>query len=186
MVATAAAQDADEQQQSIPPHEDMATAVPKGVQSQLYTSHFLSTWNSRVFEFASTLFLASIYPGTLLPMSVYALARSGAAIVFAQAIGSLIDTGDRLVVVRLSIAGQRLAVAASCGLFWALEQSGSGGGGGGGTNSSPRLKNGLFALAVVLACVEKLCSVLNLVSVERDWVSYMIYLGNRALALNTF
>lgn len=153
MVATT---QAAEQQ---PPPE----GVSKSLQSQLYISHFLSTWNSRLFEFASTLFLASIYPGTLLPMSIYALARSGAAILFAQAIGSMIDTGNRLTVVRLSIVGQRLAVAASCGLFWALEQVGD--------SMHPQLKSSLFGLTIVLACVEKLSSVLNLVSVERDWVS---------------
>ncbi|KAI1250202.1 hypothetical protein MGN70_007254 [Eutypa lata] len=161
MVATT---QAAEQQ---PPPE----GVSKSLQSQLYISHFLSTWNSRLFEFASTLFLASIYPGTLLPMSIYALARSGAAILFAQAIGSMIDTGNRLTVVRLSIVGQRLAVAASCGLFWALEQVGD--------SMHPQLKSSLFGLTIVLACVEKLSSVLNLVSVERDWV-VVITEGNEA------
>ncbi|RYO76180.1 hypothetical protein DL763_010681 [Monosporascus cannonballus] len=136
--------------------------VPTTLQTHLYISHFLSTWNSRLFEFAAVLFLASIFPNTLLPMSVYALVRSGAAILFAQPIGSMIDKGNRLTVVRISIVGQRLAVAASCGLFWVLEQQGD--------NIKGQLKTGLFGLAVILACVEKLCSVLNLVSVERDWV----------------
>ncbi|RYP54144.1 hypothetical protein DL768_001029 [Monosporascus sp. mg162] len=116
--------------------------VPRTLQARLYISHFLSTWNSRLFEFAAVLFLASIFPDTLLPMSVYALVRSGAAILFAQPIGSLIDKGNRLTVVRISIVGQRLAVAASCGLFWVLEQQGD--------NVKGRMKTGLF--------------------VERDWV----------------
>ncbi|KAJ3979583.1 hypothetical protein F5890DRAFT_908922 [Lentinula detonsa] len=42
------------------------------VKISLYISHFLSTWNSRVFEFGAVLYLATIYPGTLLPMSIYA------------------------------------------------------------------------------------------------------------------
>ncbi|RYP08038.1 hypothetical protein DL765_008932 [Monosporascus sp. GIB2] len=136
--------------------------VPATLQAHLYISHFLSTWNSRLFEFAAVLFLASIFPDTLLPMSVYALVRSGAAILFAQPIGSMIDKGNRLTVVRISIVGQRLAVAASCGLFWVLELQGD--------NIKGQLKTGLFGLTVILACAEKLCSVLNLVSVERDWV----------------
>jgi iron-regulated transporter 1 len=137
--------------------------VPRSLEIRLYTSHFLSTWNSRLFEFAAVLFLASIFPDTLLPMSVYALARSGAAIVLARPVGRLIDKGDRLAVVRASIIGQRLAVAASCALFWALELR--------GRRMAARLGDGLFALAVILACVEKLCSLMNLVAVERDWVS---------------
>ncbi|KAK4235868.1 Ferroporti-1 [Achaetomium macrosporum] len=135
--------------------------VPRSLEMRLYTSHFLSTWNSRLFEFAAVLFLASIFPDTLLPMSVYALARSGAAILLARPVGRLIDKANRLAVVRSSIVGQRLAVAASCALFWALERR--------GRRMAARLGDGLFALAVVLACVEKLCSLMNLVAVERDW-----------------
>lgn len=49
------------------------------------------------------LYLASIFPNTLLPMSVYALARGASAILFSQAVGWYIDTRDRLRVVRVSI-----------------------------------------------------------------------------------
>lgn len=141
---------------------DARVVIPKTLTYRLYTSHFLSTLNSRLFEFGATLFLASIFPDTLLPMSVYALVRSGAAILFAQPVGSWIDSGNRQTVVRVSIIGQRVAVAASCGLFVLLEWKALG--------LSRRDKVGIFALTVVLACVEKVCSVMNLVSVERDWV----------------
>lgn len=70
---------------------------------RLYISHFLSTWNSRVFEFGAVLYLATIFPGSLLPMSVYALTRGVSAIVFASAVGYYIDVGNRLQVVRVSI-----------------------------------------------------------------------------------
>ncbi len=69
----------------------------------LYVSHFLSTWNVRGFEFGAVLFLATIFPGTLLPMSVYALIRSASAIVFSPMVGRYIDRGNRLQVVRTSI-----------------------------------------------------------------------------------
>lgn len=49
------------------------------------------------------LYLATVFPGTLLPMSLYALARGLSAIVFAPTVGWCIDTGDRLRVVRASI-----------------------------------------------------------------------------------
>lgn len=81
--------------------------VHKRVSSRLYISHFLSTWNSRVFEFGAVLYLASIYRHTLLPMSVYALSRGVAAILFAPAVGHYIDIGNRLRVVRFSI-GERV------------------------------------------------------------------------------
>lgn len=71
---------------------------------RLYVSHFLSTWNSRSFEFGAVLFLAVIFSDTLLHLSIYALVRGASAIIFATAIGRAIDKGDRLKVVRFSIS----------------------------------------------------------------------------------
>ncbi|KAJ8607675.1 hypothetical protein MRB53_040138 [Persea americana] len=128
----------------------------------LYVSHFISTWNSRGFEFGAVLFLASIYPGTLLPMSVYALLRAAAAIVFSPVLGEYIDRHDRLSVIRVSIVGQRLAVAVSCGVFLTLLLFQS--------TTHPATSIALFLLSTILACVEKLCIIMNTIAVERDWV----------------
>lgn len=35
-------------------------------------------------------------------------------------------------------------------------------------------KPGMLAMVSLLACVEKLCSIMNLVSVEKDWVSFLL------------
>lgn len=78
-------------------------SIPKAVTWRLYISHFFSTWNSRSFEFGAVLFLASIFPMTLLPLSIYALVRSSSAICFAPLIGRTIDRKRRLPVVRFSI-----------------------------------------------------------------------------------
>ncbi|KAI1826361.1 Ferroporti-1 [Xylaria intraflava] len=135
--------------------------VPARITRRLYVSHFLSTWNSRVFEFGAVLYLATVYPGTLLPMSVYALTRGLSAIVFAPAVGQYIDTANRLHVVRVSIIFQRLAVAVSCVIFYILAIELPLGHGA---------KTGMLALLSFLACIEKLCSIMNTVSVEKDWV----------------
>ena len=71
---------------------------------RLYISHFLSTWNSRTFEFAALLVVARLFQETLLPVSVYALFRAGSAICFAPFIGRYVDCGDRLKTVRFSIS----------------------------------------------------------------------------------
>ncbi|RMY03240.1 hypothetical protein D0868_07565 [Hortaea werneckii] len=65
-------------------------------QRLLYISHFLSTWNSRVFEFGAFLFLASIYPQTLLPASVYAMTRAMFAVFLSSATGYAVDRFPRL------------------------------------------------------------------------------------------
>lgn len=141
----------------------------------LFTSHFLSTWNSRAFEFGAFLFLASIYPRTLLPASVYALARAGSAAVFSPWIGSYIDRANRLRVVRLSIVGQRIAVALSCILLYGLATFDD-------ASAHIPLSYGALGVLSILACVEKLSAVMNTISVERDWVVIVAGSDENALA----
>ncbi|KAF8634919.1 hypothetical protein AX15_000660 [Amanita polypyramis BW_CC] len=133
--------------------------IKPGISKQLYVSHFLSAWNSRLFEFGATLFLATIFPGSLLQTSVYALVRSLSAIVFSPAVGRYIDNNNRLVVVRLSIVVQRCAVALSCAIFWYMLSVETG-----------FFKSSLLAIVTLLACAEKLSSIMNTISVCRDWV----------------
>jgi hypothetical protein len=58
---------------------------------------------------------------------------------------------------------QRLVVAGSCVLFYVLAIR----------LKMPRgSKEGLLALLAIFGCVEKLCAIMNLVSVERDWVCW--------------
>jgi iron-regulated transporter 1 len=137
-------------------------SVPRSLGLRLYTSHFLSTWNSRVFEFGAALFLTSIFPGTLLPVSIYSLVRNAGYIIFAQPVGNWINKGNRLNLIRASIIGQRVPVAASCALLLVLllkkDELGS------------RKNSGVFAVIVFLAVIEKLSATMNLISVERDWV----------------
>ncbi|SMY20265.1 unnamed protein product [Zymoseptoria tritici ST99CH_1A5] len=132
------------------------------VRRLIFTSHLLSTWNSRVFEFGAFLFLANIYPDTLLPASIYALARAASAAVLSPWIGSYIDKTDRLRAVRISIVGQRVAVALSCVALFLLARFES---------MRSGVDSTLFLAGLsLLACVEKLSAVLNTISVERDWV----------------
>ena len=132
----------------------------------LYTSHFLSTWNSRAFEFGSFLFLATVYPQTLLPASIYALARAGSAAVFSSQIGRFIDRAERLHAVRLSIIGQRVSVALSCILLYGLVEFDA-------WRRHQLIAYASLTLLSILACIEKLSAVLNTISVERDWVVIM-------------
>lgn len=91
--------------QEIPTTEDQ-TRREEHLKRRLYISHFLSTWNSRTFEFATLLVVAGLFQETLLPVSIYALFRAGSAILFAPYIGSYVDCVDRLKIVRISISMQ--------------------------------------------------------------------------------
>ncbi|RBQ96557.1 hypothetical protein VDGD_04326 [Verticillium dahliae] len=164
--------------------DDDRTPARKGHEKtarRLYLSHFLSTWNSRVFEFGAVIYLATIFPDTLMPMSVYAFIRGLSAIVFAPAIGQFIDTGNRLRVVRISIGiyfpllcleqalvadfddtvFQRIAVAISCAAFYVLVL---------GLPLGRAGEAGVLVILSLFACVEKICSIMNMVAVDKDWV----------------
>lgn len=154
------------------PTSETGAGVLRSIALRLYVSHFLSTWNSRLFEFGAALFLTSVFPGTLLPVSIYSLVRNAGYIVFAQPLGAWINKGNRLNVVRVSIVGQRVPVAATCALLLTLEIKGS--------TWGFRRDNAIFAVIVILAVVEKLCSTMNTISVERDWV-VVITDGNEAV-----
>ncbi|KAJ5909122.1 hypothetical protein N7495_001804, partial [Penicillium taxi] len=131
---------------------------PQSVLKRLYISHTISTWNSRMFEFGAVLFLASIFPGTLLYASIYALVRSFSTVALSSWLGDRVDQSDRLVALRHSIVWQRIPVAASCLCFaYLFSTSGSG------------VATVLFIVAGFLACLEKLAATVNTVAVERDW-----------------
>ncbi|KAB8077708.1 Ferroporti-1 [Aspergillus leporis] len=131
----------------------------KPVLIRLYISHSLSAWNSRMFEFGAVLFLASIYPGTLLYASIYALIRSLSVILLSSWLGSVVDRSNRLKAIRQSIIWQRLPVALSCACFVVLLAP----------PGPPYISALLFVAVTLLACLEKLASAANTVAVERDW-----------------
>ena len=140
--------------------------LAKNVTLRLYLSHFLSTWNSRVFEFGAPLFIANLYPNTLLPGSLYALVRGFSALLYSPRVGRYVDSGDRLRVVRVSIVAQRAAVVLSCGGLVAVKD------GVGGVDKGSVGGMAVMGVLAVLACCEKLASVGNLIAVERDWVCF--------------
>ncbi|KAF2430033.1 hypothetical protein EJ08DRAFT_679530 [Tothia fuscella] len=129
------------------------------VLNRIYLSHLLSTWNSRMFEFGAVLFLAGVFPGSLLYASIYALVRALAATVLSNYVGAKMDRTNRLVAIRHSIVWQRLPVALTCATFLGLL----------------RFKDSditfwiCFPVAVSLACLEKSASIANTVAIERDW-----------------
>lgn len=88
----------------------MAAEQSTKVARRLYISHALSTWNSRMFEFGAFLFLARVFPGTLLFASIYALARSLAVFLLSSWVGAFMDKSNRLSTIRSSISEQYPAV----------------------------------------------------------------------------
>ena len=144
-----------------PPTGQRVNKSPNALLYRLYLSHTLSTWNARTFEFGAVIFLASIFPGTLFYASCYALFRSAAAAALSSTVGGLVDSTNRLYVVRQSIVWQRISVALSCLILAALSA---------GAPKSGLTLYGFFVLITALAGIEKLAFVANTVAVERDWI----------------
>ena len=161
--------------------------IPHLIKSRLYTSHTLSTFNDRVFEFASILFIVDIFPNTLFPSSLYAIIRSVVAIFLAPSMGRYVDKNKRLRVVRNMIGEricvseitssfgllviQRMAVLVSSIVFLSLMTVFKDG--------SSVLKWSALLVTIALASIERLCAIANTVAIERDWV-VVIADGNRA------
>ncbi|KAH7160782.1 hypothetical protein EDB81DRAFT_839257 [Dactylonectria macrodidyma] len=124
---------------------------------RLYVSHSLSACNNRIFEFGSVFVL-----GFHLPR------HASAHVVLSSLVGQYIDREDRLKVVRLSIVLQRASVAASCIVFFVLGRA---------QHTAQALRASLLALLAVMACVEKLAAMMNVVAVERDWLFGPFFIG---------
>ena len=73
----------------------------------------------------------------------------------------LLWLGQLIIELYLNAVLQRLVVALSCIAFWFLAT---------GQSHARNFKSGYLVLLTAFACVEKLCSIMNLISVERDWV----------------
>lgn len=56
-----------------------------------------------MFEFGAVLFLASVFQGTLLYVSIYALVRSLLVALLSSWLGDVVDRSNRLAVLRQSI-----------------------------------------------------------------------------------
>lgn len=145
----------------------------------LYTSHTLSTWNARTFEFAVILFTSAAFPDTLLASSIRGLCNTLAALCLSPAIGGWIDRSpSRLRILLLTITANRLSVILGC-LGWSVLVFAA---------SEPfksaivqavylpkwltfdGIKPWLFALVIVLGICERLSGIGNMISMERDWV----------------
>jgi iron-regulated transporter 1 len=127
--------------------------------ARFYTSHFLFTWNDRVWEFASVILTISAYPQTLLPSSLFGLVTTASAIIFGPAIGRWLDSTARLQSVRSAIFSQRISVSAGSICLWAMI-----------ITLTTREKDGLFALVILFGCLAKLAFVGKTACIERDWV----------------
>lgn len=115
--------------------------------------------------------MGTLFPSTLLPVSVVLLLENVACAALSSSMGAWVDNTGRLMVVRVSLVLQNLAVLASAGALLCLYAYREEPDGPGVLDETPPL---LAVLAFLLLCVcnaaASLFSIASSLSVERDWV----------------
>ncbi|KAG4432221.1 hypothetical protein IFR05_012302, partial [Cadophora sp. M221] len=162
--------------QSTPENEQ--NSMSRSQAYNLYTSHFLSTWNVRTYEFAAIIFTASAYPDTLIAAAVRGIVRTLASICFSSMVGRWVDQNpNRLQTLLSTISANRFTVI-SASILWffivtpntsspSLTPSNA------ETTGNPThylLKGGVFTLILLFGILEALSASGNMLSMERDWV----------------
>ncbi|KAE8453801.1 hypothetical protein EG329_009313 [Mollisiaceae sp. DMI_Dod_QoI] len=143
----------------------------------LYTSHFLSTWNIRTYEFAAIIFTQAAYPNTLRPAAIRGTVRTLASICFTSMVGRWVDhNSNRLKTLISTISVNRVAVISASVLWFFIVEPTTGtidstyGSVYAGLPFPELLKGGIFALILMLGILEILSGQGNMLSMERDWV----------------
>ena len=169
--------DGDESSERAAPKSDVASASPSPPPSSpassssvydhrfaLYYSYFFAAFGDRMWEFASVVYIMTLFPSTLLYSSLFGLLELLGGVIAGPYIGRAIDslTISRLSIVRLSIIGQNVSISAAAALLFLLLHA--------LPTLSPTFLYLGYGLLTAAAMVAKAASSLNKVSVHKDWL----------------
>ena len=127
----------------------------------LYLSHFLSMWNSRVYEFAAIIFIQHAFPGNLLATSINGIADTVCVLLFSSALGRWVDGApSRLHTLLTTIVVNRVAVLVCCSMWFLVLTS----------SENASYKKYVFAIILGIGMVERSSRSANILSMERDWI----------------
>ena len=143
-------------------------------------SYFFTTWNARADSWALSLFLSLMFPGTLLPISIYSFSCSISCLVFAPAVGWIVDHTPRLRTVSFAIITQKLLICSSALLLllklgFTLDD-----------NIPPNLTlDWHFYLLVANGSALQVANLVSRISMERDWSSCISKASNGQILLSS-
>jgi solute carrier family 40 (iron-regulated transporter), member 1 len=148
--------------------------LPRSVSFRLYTSHALSRWGDRMWDFSITMILAAIGSGSALLPAVYGTIEGLCVFFLSPVVGASlhVEGGERLTIIRRMLLTQNLSVALSAfsGVCALLAQA--------GVLSNPAVENSdlglteiwLIAFLMLFGCVASVSGVGSNIAVEKDWV----------------
>ncbi|KAH8898327.1 hypothetical protein GQ53DRAFT_837252 [Thozetella sp. PMI_491] len=142
----------------------------------LYLNHALMAWNAKGYEFATILFTAAAFPDNLQVPATRMAIIFFSVMVTSSSVGQWVNNSpNRLRTLSRTILLNRAAtILSSCVWLVVLSQDPSD-----REEVSSFFKKMLFAGTVVLDVVERLSSLANSISVERDWVVTVAAPANR-------
>lgn len=144
-----------------------AEAPPPLYTASLSFVYFFAAWGDRMWEFAVIVFLLEVFPGTLLPPSLFGLFENVAGIALGTSVGGFIDRTERLKSMRISIVGQNTVIWIVSAMFAMVLWNPS--------RWSMEIKYGLLACILVAGMVAKVSASMNKICVHKIWA---VALGN--------
>lgn len=132
----------------------------------LAVQHISASWNHRSAEFAIPLFFAALFPGTLLPASIYGVCLLLASLFLSPYLGKLVDQfkTKRLNTVRGFILSQKTATSIAYAVFLVLHSLGW-------SDLQEKKRWAAFPGLILIGIVISLSGTGMTISVERDWVT---------------
>ena len=148
----------------------------------LYGSHFMSAWGDRMWQMAVPIFLIDIFKSTLLPTGLYAAFVYLLNVVFLPRLGVWVDETSRILVQRVGLAIENLAVALTsvviCCMVIFLPDLGL----KKQSLSDSHILSAYVAL-LLLGGVGELFNGVQTISIEKDWVVVLSKESNIDLGL---
>ncbi|KAF0720821.1 Aste57867_16 [Aphanomyces stellatus] len=129
----------------------------------LYTSHFLTSWIDRMWQYAVPLLLTELFPATLLQNVVFQLVVYVFLVLTMPFLGQFVDRVNRWRVLRVAVVSTNAMVLASTAAFGMVVFL---------HETTPDHWLLYPAMAVVLACsaVGQMFNDLQTLSLEKDWI----------------
>ncbi|XP_003386113.1 PREDICTED: solute carrier family 40 member 1-like [Amphimedon queenslandica] len=143
----------------------------------LYTSHIFSAWGDRMWNFANSLVVILLYPGSLLMPGIYGFVIKLFETIFGTIVGDYVDTNPRLRVIWVTLLVQNGFVFFSTVLFsvmfyfqWDV-------------CGHAIIFGSLMILVILSGSISNLATVANTIAVEKDWVVVIADDNSKTLAV---
>ncbi|XP_019851220.1 PREDICTED: solute carrier family 40 member 1-like [Amphimedon queenslandica] len=142
-----------------------------------YSSRIFSAWSDRMWNFANSLVVVLLYPGSLLMPGVYGFSTRLLQAIFGTIVGDYVDTNPRLRVIWVCLIVQNGFVLLSTILFsvmfyfqWDV-------------CGHTIIFGSLIAIVLLSSSISSLATIGNTIAIEKDWVVVIADYNNKTLAL---